>query len=239
MLAVVLRAIVIMPAIPPVIAPTVSVSSPRFTAVKTASFLYFSASPFHSGSAPFLAPFWFLFFCSSFNMLNFSKANAIFFLFFLHIKCKEMKANQEAFNMENNFTYCKACFKKVDCVIKDNVPMVGKINNIQYEYLGREAYCKECGNIVYNPDVLEYNTEALYDKCREVNDLISLQKIREIPQKYNIDNISLSLLLGWSENAFSRFYEGNLPFRQQSDILKKLYDNPNYFSELLRRASRE
>ena len=37
MLAVVLRAIVIMPAIPPVIAPTVSVSSPRFTAVKTAS----------------------------------------------------------------------------------------------------------------------------------------------------------------------------------------------------------
>lgn len=64
MLAVVLRAIVIMPAIPPVIAPTVSVSSPRFTAVKTASFLYFSASPFHSGSAPFwlffLAPFFVL-----------------------------------------------------------------------------------------------------------------------------------------------------------------------------------
>lgn len=143
--------------------------------------------------------------------------------------------------MENNLAYCEACFKKVDCVIKDNVPMVGKINNIQYEYLGKEAYCKECGNIVYNPDVMEYNynTEALYDKCREVNDLISLQKIREIPQKYNIDNISLSLLLGWSENAFSRFYEGNLPFRQQSDILKKLYDNPNYFSELLRRASRE
>jgi len=49
--------------------------------------------------------------------------------------------------MENNFTYCKACFKKVDCVIKDNVPMVGKINNIQYEYLGKEAYCKECGAI--------------------------------------------------------------------------------------------
>ena len=46
--------------------------------------------------------------------------------------------------MENNFTYCKACFKKVDCVIKDNIPMVGKINNIQYEYLGKEAYCKEC-----------------------------------------------------------------------------------------------
>lgn len=64
MLAVVLRAIVIMPAIPPVIALTVSVSSPRFTAVKTASFLYFSASPFPSGSAPFwlffLAPFFVL-----------------------------------------------------------------------------------------------------------------------------------------------------------------------------------
>jgi hypothetical protein len=71
MLAVVLRAIVIMPAIPPVIAPTVSVSSPRFTAVKTASFLYFSASPFHSGSAPFWLLFLAPFFCSYVNMLNF------------------------------------------------------------------------------------------------------------------------------------------------------------------------
>ena len=103
--------------------------------------------------------------------------------------------------MENNSIYCEACFKKVDCIIKDNVPMVGKINNIQYEYLGKEAYCKECGNIVYNPDVMEYNTEALYDKCREINGLISLQKIRKIPQKYNIDNTSLSLLLGWDEHT--------------------------------------
>lgn len=139
--------------------------------------------------------------------------------------------------MENNFTYCKACFKKVDYVIKDNIPMVGKINTIQYEYLGREAYCKECGNIVYNPGVMEYNTAALYDKCREVNGLISLQKIREIPQKYNIDNMSLSLLLGWGEHTFSKFYEGNLPSKQQSDILKKLYDNPDYFAELLWRTS--
>lgn len=115
--------------------------------------------------------------------------------------------------------------------------MVGKINNIQYEYLGKEAYCKECCNIVYNPDVLEYNTEALYDKCMEVNGLISLQKIREIPQKYNIDNMSLSLLLGWGEHTFSKFYEGNLPSKQQSDILKKLYDNPDYFAELLGRIS--
>lgn len=115
--------------------------------------------------------------------------------------------------------------------------MVGKINTIQYEYLGREAYCKECGNIVYNPGVMEYNTAALYDKCREVNGLISLQKIREIPQKYNIDNMSLSLLLGWGEHTFSKFYEGNLPSKQQSDILKKLYDNPDYFAELLWRTS--
>lgn len=92
---------------------------------------------------------------------------------------------------------------------KDNVPMVGKINNIQYEYLWKEASCKGCDNIVYNPDVMEYNAEALYDKCREVNGLISLQKISEIPQKYDIDNISLSLLLGWGENTSSKFYEGN------------------------------
>jgi len=91
MLAVVLRAIVIMPAIPPVIAPTVSVSSPRFTAVKTASFLYFSASPFHSGSAPFWLLFLAPFFCSYVNMLNFSRQMQYFFYFFCILNVKKRK----------------------------------------------------------------------------------------------------------------------------------------------------
>lgn len=92
-MAVVLRTIVIMPAIPPVIALTVSVSSPRFTAVKTASFLYFSASPFPSGSAPFLAPF----FGSYISMLNFEIFDFLFyffcfFYFFLCSKNVQQKA---------------------------------------------------------------------------------------------------------------------------------------------------
>ena len=136
--------------------------------------------------------------------------------------------------MENkDFIFCESCFKEVDCIVKDNIPMIGEIKNIKYKYLGKEAYCKECGSIVYNPTVLEYNIEALYDKCREVNGLISLQKIREIPKKYHIGKRPLSLLLGWGEHTFSRFYEGNLPTKQYSDILVKIYDNPKYYLELL------
>lgn len=132
-----------------------------------------------------------------------------------------------------NLMFCKSCCKMVCYTIKDNVPMTGKVKNVKYEYLGKETYCKECGNAIYNPGVFNYNMDALYDKHRHANNLISLQKIREIPQKYDIDNRSLSLLLGWGEYTFSRLYDGNIPIEQYSDTLIKIYNNPKYYLELL------
>src|SRR5690606_18232950 len=102
-----------------------------------------------------------------------------------------------------------------------------------YEYTGKKAVCTECGSEVYVADIEDENLRALYDTYRQKNGIISLEKILEIPQKYNIGKRPLSLLLGWGEMTFSRYCEGDMPTKQYSDILQKIYDDPAYYKELL------
>ena len=100
-------------------------------------------------------------------------------------------------------------------------------------YSGKRAICPECGNEVYVADIEDENLKALYDIYRQNNGIISLEKILEIPEKYNIGKRPLSLLLGWGEMTFSRYCEGDIPTKQYSEILQRVYDDPVYYNELL------
>jgi uncharacterized phage-associated protein len=57
--------------------------------------------------------------------------------------------------------------------------------------------------------------------------------ILTIPEKYAIGKRPLSLLLGWGEQTFSRYCDGDMPTKQYSEILQKLYDDPTYYAEIL------
>ena len=58
-------------------------------------------------------------------------------------------------------------------------------------------------------------------------------KNNTIPEKYAIGKRPLSLLLGWGEQTFSRYCDGDIPTKQYSEILQKLYDAPAYYAEIL------
>ena len=60
-----------------------------------------------------------------------------------------------------------------------------------------------------------------------------LMKILSIPKKYAIGKRPLSLLLGWGEQTFTRYCNGDMPSKQYSDILRRLYNEPLYYNELL------
>jgi uncharacterized phage-associated protein len=107
----------------------------------------------------------------------------------------------------------------------------GVIKGAEYPYNAMIAYCQNCNEEldVYNDE----NLKSLYDAYRGVHRLISLEKIREIPIMYGIGKRMLSLLLGWGELTFTRYYDGYLPTKQYSDVLQKLYDNPLQYQTLL------
>jgi uncharacterized phage-associated protein len=50
---------------------------------------------------------------------------------------------------------------------------------------------------------------------------------------YSIGKRKLSTLLGWGELTFTRYYDGYLPTKQYSEILKKLYDDPTFYYSVL------
>ena len=134
--------------------------------------------------------------------------------------------------MDMKKVFCEVCRADVFYTVKEEI-FRNKLKGETYEYVGRKCVCSTCGAEVYVADIEDENLKLLYDEYRQKNEIISLEKIMEIPDKYNIGKRPLSLLLGWGEMTFSRYYEGYVPTKQYSDILQRIYDEPNYFLELL------
>ncbi|MBS7124298.1 MAG: DUF4065 domain-containing protein [Coprobacillus sp.] len=134
--------------------------------------------------------------------------------------------------MTRNLIFCEECRDDVEYTITE-VPMIGKIKGIEYHYIGKEVRCVKCNTSVYVPEINDSNLKALYEVYRKENGIVSLDVILAIPMKYAIGKRPLSLLLGWGEQTFSRYCDGDIPTKQYSEILTKIYDDPIYYAELL------
>jgi uncharacterized phage-associated protein len=134
--------------------------------------------------------------------------------------------------MNGKMTFCEKCRKDV-FYLGESVAIIGKLKGEEYNYTGKRATCTECGAEVYVAEIEDENHKALYDAYRQKNSIVSLEKILEIPQKYNIGKRPLSLLLGWGEMTFTRYCDGYMPTKQYSDVLQKIYEEPSFFLSLL------
>lgn len=134
--------------------------------------------------------------------------------------------------MSEKKVFCEECRNDVAFTIIEK-QTEGTIKGEKYSYIGKEASCTGCGSEIYVAEVNDFNLKALYDVYREKNNIVSLEMILAIPEKYAIGKRPLSLLLGWGEQTFSRYCDGDMPTKQYSEILKKIYDEPHYYAELL------
>lgn len=134
--------------------------------------------------------------------------------------------------MGEDLVFCAECRNDVHYTTTEE-KMNGILKGESYEYMGKVAQCAECGKEIYVAEINDYNLKELYDVYRERNGIISLEKILEIPQKYSIGKRPLSLLLGWGEQTFSRYCDGDIPTKQYSEILLRIYDDPNYYNNIL------
>jgi uncharacterized phage-associated protein len=134
--------------------------------------------------------------------------------------------------MHEDKVICPECRDDVSYTVTEQ-KIVDTLDGESYEYMGRVAHCAECGAELYVGEINDTNLKALYDAIRIKRNLISLEKILEIPEKYAIGKRPLSLLLGWGELTFSRYCDGFLPRAQYSVILQRIYDDPQYYGEFL------
>lgn len=128
--------------------------------------------------------------------------------------------------------FCEECRRDVAYNI-EKIKMEHTLKGYQYLFTGKVATCANCRSEIYVDDVNDYNLKALYNRYRMEHDIVSQDIILKIPQIYAIGKRPLSLLLGWGEQTYSRYCEGDLPTKQYSAIIQKIYDDPYYYEELL------
>ncbi len=139
-------------------------------------------------------------------------------------------------NLENKKNYgrdfCTACREEVEYEVKEKT-RTKTIKGVEFSYIMKEAYCKECGGEINVKELRDENLKNMDDKYREITGTIKVDEIKEILSKYGVGKRPLSLILGWGESTLTRFIDGDIPSKIYSDTLKKVNSDPNYLLELL------
>lgn len=134
--------------------------------------------------------------------------------------------------MRKEQAFCIECRDYRDYEIKEKM-MKTKLKDKEYEFLGKEAICKNCGSEIYIAEINDYNLKSLYDEYRKENNIISQESIEELTKLYNIGKRPLSTVLGLGEQTLSRYIAGDVPTKQYSDYLQKVCEDPVYYGEML------
>lgn len=134
--------------------------------------------------------------------------------------------------MNKGTVFCEECRKYTSYSVEEK-EMSGTIRGNIYHYIGKEAKCTDCGAFVDVEEIGEANLKALYDVYRKENGIVSLEKIQSLPERYDIGKRPLSILLGWGEHTFTRYADGDIPTREYSETLNRLFEDPGYYLKVL------
>lgn len=123
--------------------------------------------------------------------------------------------------------FCERCLKDVVCDYKEeNVTEI--IDGKKISYLKKYYECINCKQIIYD-DLFDYNVEAANKQLRKMNDLITVEEMEELLEKYNIGKKPASCVLGLGEITLTRYLDGQNPTKENSDFLKMILANPNLY----------
>lgn len=133
--------------------------------------------------------------------------------------------------------FCENCHDMVEYTVKE-IKKQKNVKGKDIEYIGKAAYCNECGSEIFVSEIRDNNLNMLDKAYREEEGLISIE-IEMILKKYDIGKRPLSLLLGWGEGTVTRYLDGDTPTKQYSDTLKKILKDSGYLMELLEKNKDE
>lgn len=128
--------------------------------------------------------------------------------------------------------YCEECQKMVVFTITERKNIIRKIRGEVIIVDEKVAVCSECGNDILNKPLDNENLKNSFKKFAETHDLISIDEIKRIRQKYNINQKLFSKSLGFGEITIQRYERGALPTKAFSQIIKQS-DKPEKYLEIL------
>lgn len=131
-----------------------------------------------------------------------------------------------------HLAFCEYCMNEIEYKVNE-VNKTSILKDEEINYRAKEAVCNNCGNHIFVSDICDYNLTSLYEEYRNNHNIIKIIELKRIMIKYFINGEALSLLLGWKRETIGRFLDGDMITSSHSDILKKIYENPNYYLTVL------
>lgn len=128
--------------------------------------------------------------------------------------------------------YCEHCNEIVKPAYESEA-LSDSIGDVKFVFTQTVCKCSKCNNDCHYINLDEYNNYIRLTEYRKAAGIISLEQLQELPSKYGIAKRTLSNLLGWGETTFTRFYYGDIPSKEFSDILIGIYESPIKFKTLV------
>ncbi len=118
-------------------------------------------------------------------------------------------------NSEQEYYIDKRIFKEykgVDVNVEENVPI-----------------CKKCGNELVINNIEDENLKRIYNKYRELKNIITPSEIKNLRNKYDISQRELTAILDFGKMTINRYENGSLPSKSQSDYLRLISNDEKEF----------
>lgn len=132
--------------------------------------------------------------------------------------------------------FCTECRKNTEYEIIKQIRQE-IIRDRKYEFVFTTALCKECGEEMDIPGLIDLNIAERDKQYREAEGIISIEEMKKLMELYHIGKAPLSLALGFGEVTISRYLDGQMPSKKYSDIMKNALTSPEYMERLLRQNS--
>ena len=128
--------------------------------------------------------------------------------------------------------YCEHCDKEVTCNIVEKYETMNSFGK-ETSVLTKRAYCPHCKNEIWVGELHDFNLAQRQAAWRRENGYLSIKQLEELPAKYNIGKRPFSQAIGLGEQTFTNYLNGSIPNKSIQHLLVKVYNNPNYYLELV------
>lgn len=128
--------------------------------------------------------------------------------------------------------FCTACRKQTEYTLqKRNITKI--IKEKEYTFSITVAICKECGEEMSVPGLIDKNIREIDEQYRAYEHIVSIEDIEKIMKIYKIGKAPLSLVLGFGEVTIARYLSGQIPSEQYSNVLRSALSSPSFMERKL------
>lgn len=129
-------------------------------------------------------------------------------------------------------SFCINC-RKETCYTLRKVINKYTIKDKDYEFFVTEAVCRECGEKMSIPGIIDMNIQEVDSQYRNTEHIVTIDKIKKMMSIYNMGKAPMSLALGFGEVTITRYLDGQVPSKEYSDVMANALESHEYMETMI------